>query len=48
MLIGLLPLIAAQVFLPGEWKIIGLLGLLMCAVIGFIIGRVTQDEIKKW
>lgn len=46
--VGLLPLIAGQVFLPGDWKILGLLGLMICGVVGFVIGKAAQDEIKKW
>lgn len=42
--IGLLPLVAGLVFLSGEWQILGLLGLLICGVVGFVIGRVTQDD----
>lgn len=34
--------------MPGDWKILGLLGLMICAVVGFVVGKVTQDEIKKW
>lgn len=46
--IGLAPLIAGLVFLSGEWRIIGLLGLVICGVVGFVIGKVTQDDLKKW
>lgn len=42
--IGLLPLIAAQVFLTGDWKILGLLGLLVCAVVGYVIGKVLTAK----
>ncbi|MBZ0279889.1 MAG: hypothetical protein K8L97_04055 [Anaerolineae bacterium] len=42
--IGLLPLLAAQIFLQGEWKILGWVGLLICAIIAYVIGAATQDE----
>ncbi|MBI5671055.1 MAG: hypothetical protein HZC41_23925 [Chloroflexi bacterium] len=46
--VGLLPLAAGLIFLTGDWQIFGLLGLMIGAVVGFVIGKVTQDELRKW
>lgn len=46
-LLGLIPLIAAQIFLQGEWKILGLLPIVIFGVVGFILGKTTQDEIPR-
>jgi hypothetical protein len=43
-LLGLVPLIAAQIFLQGEWKLLGLLPLMIFGVVGFVIGKATQHE----
>ncbi|MFN8372613.1 MAG: hypothetical protein U0694_07015 [Anaerolineae bacterium] len=43
--LGLIPLIAAQIFLQGDWKILGLLPILVFGIVGFVIGKTTQDEI---
>ena len=45
--IGLLPLIAGLTLLTGEWQILGLLGLIICSVVGFVIGKVTQDDLMN-
>lgn len=44
--VGLVPLIAAQIFLRGEWVILGLVGLLLCVIIGFVVGASTANEVK--
>lgn len=46
-IVGLLPLIAGLIFLTGPWQALGLLGLMICGVVGFVIGKVTQDEIAR-
>jgi hypothetical protein len=46
-LVGLLPLIAGQIFLEGDWKILGVLGTLVCLVVGFIVGAATSYEDQK-
>jgi hypothetical protein len=46
-IVGLLPLIAGLIFLTGHWQVLGLLGLMICGVVGFVIGKVTQDEIRR-
>jgi hypothetical protein len=45
--IGIVPLVAAKIFLTGEWVILGLVGLLVCAIVGFIIGAATQNDVAK-
>jgi hypothetical protein len=45
--IGLIPVIAAQIFLRGEWAILGLVGLLVCSIIGFVVGAATQNDPDK-
>jgi hypothetical protein len=45
--VGLLPLLAAQIFLIGDWKILGIVGLLVCLIIGFVVGAATQDEAQE-
>jgi hypothetical protein len=45
--LGLIPLIAAQFFLEGEWKLLGLLPLMIFGVVGFVIGKTTQDELPR-
>lgn len=42
--IGLVPLLAGQIFLQGEWKILGWVGLLICAIVAYVVGAATQDE----
>jgi hypothetical protein len=45
--LGLIPLIAAQIFLEGEWKLLGLLPLMIFGVVGFVIGKTTQNELPR-
>ena len=45
--VGLIPLIGAQIFLTGEWVILGLVGLLVCGIIGFVIGAAMQNDPDK-
>jgi hypothetical protein len=47
LVLGFIPLIAAFIFLEGEWKVIGVLALLIFGVVGFIIGATTSDEIPR-
>ena len=45
--VGFVPLIAAQIFLRGDWVILGLAGLLVCAIIGFVVGAATANEVDQ-
>jgi hypothetical protein len=45
--IGLIPLVAARIWLTGEWVILGLVGLLVCTIIGFVVGAATQTDPEK-
>ncbi len=45
--LGLIALIAAQIFLQGDWKILGLLPLIIFGVVGFVVGKSTQDEPQR-
>jgi hypothetical protein len=45
--VGILPLLAGLIFLNGDWKILGVVGLLICLIIGFVVGAATQDERQK-
>ncbi|MCB9450827.1 MAG: hypothetical protein H6672_05275 [Anaerolineaceae bacterium] len=45
--VGLFPLIAGQIFLEGDWKLLGLVGMLVCLIIGFVVGAATTYEDTK-
>ncbi|MBZ0279048.1 MAG: hypothetical protein K8I60_23080 [Anaerolineae bacterium] len=46
-LVGLIPLIAGQIFLEGDWKLLGLVGMLVCLIVGFVIGAATTYQDAK-
>ena len=46
LLFGLIALVACVIVLPGAFKLLGLLALLIGAVMGFIVGGVTDQD--KW
>jgi hypothetical protein len=41
---GLIFMVAAQVFLTGEWRLLGLVGLLISMVVGYIVGTSVQTR----
>ena len=45
--VGLVPLLAGQIFLEGDWKLLGLVGMLVCLIVGFVIGAATTYETAK-
>ncbi len=45
--VGLVPLLAGQIFLEGDWKLLGLVGMLVCLIVGFVIGAATTYETVK-
>lgn len=49
LVLGIIPLIAAQLLLTGEWVVLGALGMLMLGVIGFVIGAVLnkREEVHR-
>ncbi len=46
LVLGAVGLIACVLLLPGDFKVLGLLPLLICGVVGFVIGAVTDKD--KW
>ncbi|HEX2907532.1 MAG TPA: hypothetical protein VHO69_11760 [Phototrophicaceae bacterium] len=48
LLLSLIPLIAALIFIAPPWQILGLLPPLLFGVVGYVLGKVTEDDLKKW
>ena len=44
LLFGLIPLVGGLAFLTGDWQLIGVLGMLVCGVVGFVIGVVLNPD----
>ncbi|MBZ0279046.1 MAG: hypothetical protein K8I60_23070 [Anaerolineae bacterium] len=39
--------IARRIFLEGDWKLLGLVGMLVCLIVGFVIGAATTYQKTK-
>jgi hypothetical protein len=48
LLLSLIPLLAALIFIAPPWQILGLLPPLLFGIVGYVIGKLTEDEIKRW
>ena len=48
LLLGSIFAIVLIVSLPAELDVLALLPLLICGVVGFVLGAVLQDDVKKW
>ena len=40
---GLIFVVAAQVFLTGDWRILGVAGLLVAMIVGYVVGTSMQN-----
>lgn len=45
--VGLILVLAAEIFLSNEWKLLGIVGLLVCGVVGFVLGAGLQEESEQ-
>jgi len=42
--IGLIVILAAEIFLTDEWVLLGVAGLIVCGVVGFVLGATLQEK----